>query len=240
MKNIDGLIDSVAPNFLEMNYYKSLFQGSFSKEQTMKAHLQDLARSLGCIGLREIQLNKLAELVKSETVSHEDAEELREVILDELPSLDRKSHYEVRLQMFEGYGYSEPELKRVIPLPEAKEATRIFRNIFYNRSLLEITIAVGAIENWYVPLAAELEKCYLGLGYTPYQVATYTLHKQADYEHSKACYKFIDRYSSLLDENLLLEAVREGFRSVILYDDARYKAATSNLPFESYLSLPKT
>jgi Iron-containing redox enzyme len=236
MKNISELIDSLSPNYLEMDYYRHLFQDSFSKEQTMKAHLQDLARSLGCLGLREIQLNKLEKLVESEIVSYEDAEELREVICDELPSPNRKSHYEVRLQMFEGCGYSEPQLKRVIPVAEAQEATKIFRNIFHDRSLLEITVAVGAIEKWYVPLAAELEECYLKLGYTPYQVATYTLHKEADEEHSKACYKFINKYSFLLNEYSLIEAVNEGFKSVIMYDNARYKVATSDLLFDSYLS----
>jgi len=55
---IDDL-ERMSPDYRKMRYYRELFKGNFSKEQTMKAHLQDLSRSAGCLGLREIQLEKL-------------------------------------------------------------------------------------------------------------------------------------------------------------------------------------
>lgn len=235
-KSLTDMIDAVAPDFYKMTYYKNLFEGEFTKEQTMKAQLQDFARSIGCQGLREIQLKKLNDAVRLGIINHVDGNELRETILDELSSPSKKSHYEIRLQIFENSGYSESTLKKVIPLVDAENATKIFRNIFEQHNLLEITAAVGAIEKWYFPLASKLEKCYLKLGYTQSQVETYTLHKQADQEHSRVCYKFIEKYSMLSEKDVILSAVTEGFRSVILYDDARYTAASGNMSFQNKLS----
>jgi hypothetical protein len=214
------------PPISDFRYYAALFRGDFSVEQTMKAHLQDLARSIGCRGLREIQLRKLDKYLASNLISQEDCELLRAVIEDELPAPGRPSHFDVRVQMFDHLPYDIGTLESVVPLPEAVEATRIFRSIFVDCDLLAITAAVGAIEMWYVPLAADLESCYLHLGYTPHQVATYTLHKQADTNHSTAALEFVERYAPEHFHDDIINAVVAGLRSVRLYDDARYIAAT--------------
>lgn len=234
-RSITEKMDLLAPNFKSFTYYRDLFNDDFSKEQTMKAQLQDLARSIACRGLREIQLEKLDEAVILGGVTQIDGNILKETILDEFSSENTKSHYDIRLQIFDESNYSKKDLEKVLPLPEAKKATEIFRKIFYKGTLIEITAAIGAIEKWYFPLAKELESQYLSLGYTQSQVATYTLHKEADIDHSRVCYDFIEKYSKLTEEHLILNAVKQGFKSVILYDEARYRAATSNLSFENYI-----
>ncbi len=194
----------------------------------MKAHLQDLARSIGCRGLREIQLTKLHLAQEERSFDENDVEALKAAIEDELPGEGRLSHFEIRLQMFDDLGYSREELETVEPLPESTEATALFRSIFVDRSLLEITAAVGAIEQWYVPVAALLEKIYLGMGYSGFQVATYTLHKSADVHHSHAALSFVDKYAEPSDLDLIIDAVDAGFRSVRRYDDGRYAAAVDH------------
>lgn len=230
-------IRSLYPDFRELTYYKALLNSEFSESQTMCAHLQDLARSIGCRGLREIQLAKLEEQVALGRVSPSDAQCLRETIEDELPGPNRPSHFDIRLQMFAGMPFSRDLLETVRPLPPAKQATAIFRSLLTDRGLLEITAAVGAIEEWYVPLAAMLEQAYLALGYSTGQVATYALHKSADVAHSESALAFVDKYSRPGDYPAILQAVRDGFRSVELYDDARYLAATdTSVTFRNYLA----
>ncbi|MGH9560198.1 MAG: iron-containing redox enzyme family protein, partial [Terracidiphilus sp.] len=225
----------VAPAYKSLRYYGSLFRGEFSKEDTMKAHLQDLARSVGCQGLRQIQLLALDEFCGEHVVDPVDHEHLREAIEDELPGDERPSHWDVRLQMFEGLGFAKHSLMSVTPLQPANEATSLFRDVF-TLSLLEMTAAVGSIELWYVPLASRLFECYRKLGYSDYQLATYSLHATADIGHSSAALAFVDKYSAPDQHAHLLAAVRQGFKSVILYDEARFAAAMDKArDFEDYL-----
>lgn len=213
------------PPVESLRFYAALFNNEFSYDATIRAHLQDLSRSIGCRGLREIQLKKLALAVRSLDISQVDEQDLRATIEDELPAPGRPSHFDVRLQLFEGLPFSTRHLEKVIPLPQAIEGTQVFRKIFTDRTILDITAAVGAIEAWYVPLAARLASYYLALGYTPHQVATYTLHKDADVAHSETALRFVATYSTAADHDLILDAVETGFRSVALYDEARFAAA---------------
>lgn len=207
-------------------YYRKLFDGGYSFEATMRAHLQDLARSIASRGLREIQLRKLDLLQASNSLAVSDCLSLREVIEDELPGPGRRSHFDVRIQMFSHLGLPVEHLETIQPLPDAAEAARIFRSIFVERELLEITAAVGAIEMWYIPLAERLERTYLALGYSTSQVATYSLHKTADINHSDVAISFVEKYADPKEYSRILEAVRLGFESVRLYDVARFKAAS--------------
>ncbi|MBU1619062.1 MAG: hypothetical protein KJ556_10385 [Gammaproteobacteria bacterium] len=229
-------IDLISPNYKKLPFYKNLFEKRYTKEQTMKSHLQDLARSLGCQGLREIQISKLKDACENGLIEKEDAEKLLDVILDELPAENKKSHLDIRLQMFSESGYSIEQLKKVKPLPEAVAATKIFRDIFEKRNIFEITAAVGAIEKWYVPLAAELESIYLEIGYSSYQVATYSIHKVADQIHSDVCFGFISKYVDESELVNIIDAVADGFKSVLIYDEARFKAAEGELLFGDYLA----
>jgi len=216
------------PPIDSLPFYAALFADQFSIEATMRAQLQDLSRSIGCRGLREIQIHKLDLAKESMTITDSDWRLLRDTIEDELPGPGRASHFDVRLQLFEGLQFSREALETVIPLPQSVEGTRIFRKLFEDRSLLEITAAVGAIEQWYVPLAAQLEAHYLRMGYTQRQVATFALHKEADVQHSETALYFAAKYSQRADHAAILEAVDAAFCSVRLYDAARFAAATDN------------
>ena len=225
------------PAFDDLRYYRLLAQRRWNVQQTMKAHLQDLARSIGCRGLREIQLTKLRDAVMDGEVHATDAADLEEAILDEFPVGDKPSHFDVRLQLFSELGYSAQELETVRPLAPTRDATARFRTIFDDRSLLEISAAVGAIELWYVPVARRLEELYLELGYSQYQVATYTLHGHADIYHSATALGFVEHHARQEDLPALLSTVRAAFASVRRYDDGRYEAAADDsVTFEAYLS----
>lgn len=201
-------IRSAYPLPQKLPYYERLFSSGWDYDATVRAHLQDLARALGCRGLREIQLERLDDALQSGGADPLDLEGLREAIVDELDAPGKRSHYEVRLMLFEGMGVTQEELERVEPTEESRQGTAIFREIFELGSLVEITAAVGAIEEWYVPLAAQLEACYLELGYTKRQVSTYTLHKVADLRHSAAALGFVAKYAKASEANAVLGAVR--------------------------------
>src|SRR5437870_1621322 len=66
----------LAPSFSDLEYYAELARGSFTLEQTLRAHTQDLARSIGCRGLRELQLLALQRAVESGQVSAGPADRL--------------------------------------------------------------------------------------------------------------------------------------------------------------------
>ncbi len=156
-------------------------------------------------------------------------------IKDEDATSSRPSHLDIRLQIF-GDRYPKETLLTVDPRPEVKEANRLFRLIFTDRSLLEMTAAVGGIEEWYVPIAAMLEDCYLRLGYTTRQVETYSLHKTADRDHSTAAIAFVGKYAHPEREGAILKSVEDAFSTTSLYDLARFRAATDRTRgFESYL-----
>lgn len=218
---------SLAPTFSDLEYYARLQRQEFSYEQTMRAHTQDLARAIGCRGLRELQLAALEDARMGEDVDEVDAAVLQEVIEDELPSPGRRSHFDARIQMFDGSDVGQACLEQVIPLPATIAGISVFRELFESGSLLEMTVAIGAIEAWYVDVAHRLEGLYLGLGYSDAQVATYTLHAHADVEHSTAALGFVDKYATASEHATMMRAVSEGFRSVRLFDEARLEAATT-------------
>ena len=220
-------IRSAYPDPQSLPYYERLFSSGWDFDATVRAHLQDLARAIGCRGLREIQLARLDEFARGGKADLADIEGLREAILDELDAPGKKSHYEIRLMLFDGMGLLQEELECVEPTEESRKGTFMFREIFERGSLVEITAAVGAIEEWYVPLAARLEAAYLGLGYSKRQVSTYTLHKVADIRHSNAALGFVCKYAEVSEAPNVLEAVRKAFDSVIYYDRARFVAAQS-------------
>ena len=204
----------------------------------MRAHVQDLARSISSRGLREIQLEKLERFRKKNVNADADCRSLQDVIEDELPATGRLSHFQVRIQMFSDLNMSIEQLERVQQLPDSAEAARIFRSIFVDGTLMEITAAVGAIEKWYIPLADRLERTYLALGYSPYQVATYSLHKVADVGHSDVAISFVEKYAQPSEYSKIIEAVRLGFESVRLYDVARFVAATNEVrSLDSYFGI---
>jgi len=214
------------PPYDSLRYYHGLFRGDFSREDTMRAHSQDLARSVGCLGLREIQIAKLGAFCTCRGVEPKDQLDLRSAIEDELPAAGRPSHLDVRLQMFDNLGLTVDNLMSVLPLPQAVEGTRLFRSIFTDRDLLEITAAVGTIDLWYVPLARLLFESYLSLGYSAHQLATYSLHMDADTHHSSAALSFVEKYVALSEHAQVISSIHTGFQSVVLYDEARYAAAT--------------
>lgn len=221
----------------ELRYYRALFAGEFSYAQTLKAQLQDLARSIACQGLREMQMKLISDWESADRISSSDASDLARTVQDELATDGQPSHLDVRLQIFDGLGYERARLERVRPLPPASEAAAIFRSLFEESGLLEMTAAVGAIEQWYVPIAAKLEDQYLSMGYSKYQVATYTMHKRADISHSKSALSFVDRYAKEEDRQRIMNAITAGFRSVKLYDEARYLAAIDEtVEFADYLA----
>lgn len=230
------LIDSIAPDPAKMPYYSALFAGSFTKDQTMAAQLQDLARSLGCTGLREIQIEKLNSLLRKGCIDLSDSAALMQIIADEFEGENKKSHYAIRLQIFDGSGYTRSLLERVSPLAASRNATSIFRSIFQQSGLLEITAAVGAIERWYAKLAGKLEETYLKLGYSPYQVETYRLHKNADIWHSTTSIRFVEKYLHLTTPEKVTNSIKEGFESVLLYDEARHEAALLGGPLEQFFN----
>lgn len=234
--NLIEIIDSIAPDPTKMPYYSALFAGEFTKDQTMAAQLQDLARSLGCIGLREIQIEKLNNLMSKGCIDSSDGAALMEIIADEFEGENKKSHYAIRLQIFDGSGYTRSQLEQVSPLEASRKATSIFRNIFEQSGVLEITAAVGAIERWYAKLAGKLEEAYLNLGYSPYQVETYHLHKNADIWHSTTSIGFVEKYLHLTTPEKITQSIKEGFESVLLYDEARHEAALRNSPLAQYLN----
>ena len=126
---------SLAPDFSDLEYYARLQRHEFSYEQTMRAHTQDLARSIGCRGLRELQLAALAAFRMAGSVDEGDAAALQEVIEDELPSADRRSHFDVRAQMFDGSPVSQGNLEEVTSLPATIAGIGVFRRLFESGSL---------------------------------------------------------------------------------------------------------
>lgn len=217
----------LAPTFSELEYYSRLQRNEFSFSQTMRAHTQDLARSVGCRGLRELQLAALVDARMAASFDDVDAAELQAVIEDELPSPGRRSHFDVRAQMFEGTGVGPDCLDRVIALAATSAGITVFCQLFESGSLLEMTAAVGAIESWYVDVARRLERLYLALGYSDTQVETYALHAQADVWHSTAALSFVDKYVTPSEHAGVVRAVNDGFRSVRLLDEGRLEAANT-------------
>ena len=155
------------------------------------------------------------------------ADALEAVIEDELPGAGRRSRFEVRAQMFDGSGVPATWLQHVVALGATNEGIRVFRALFESGCLLEMTVAVGVIEAWYVDVARRLEALYLNLGYSAGQVATYTLHARADVGHSTVALEFVDEYAAAADHADLVQAVRRGFQSVRLFDQLRLEAATT-------------
>ena len=235
---ICDIFNDIKDEFIElknMPYYYALSEGKFNKEDTMRAQLQDLGRSLGCKDLRSIQTAKLIESFNSNIVSYKDYISLLSAIKDEDETHNKQSHLDMRLQIFEGICPKEV-LLTVDPLLQVKEANKSFRDIF-DRSLLEITATIGAIELWYFPIAEFLESQYLKRGYTQRQVYTYTIHKTADIAHSKIALDFVARHIKSDEERkAVIKSIRDGFRTTMLYDEARYSAAINkDRTFESYL-----
>lgn len=228
---------NVFPDFTDLPYYGALAAGTVTYEQSMRAHTQDLARSIGCRGLREIQLEHLNAALEHGNVTRLDASALREAIEDEVTSDPARSHYAVRLQMFANPAVRGQSLEFVRSLAPTRQATEMFRSLFESGSLITMTAAVGAIELWYVPVAERLEQLYLDLGYTPYQVATYTLHKEADVLHSQTALDFVETYVESEDWPLVIAAVRLGFDSVRLYDEGRLEAAESTTDFVDFFDV---
>ena len=234
IKEIEGMF----VNIEQLPYYSSLLKNEFTNQDTMRAQLQDLGRAVGCMGLRNIQIAKLKEEHANGCIQPNDFKRLHEAIIDEDEQNERPSYFDIRLQIFTDK-YPKDVLLSVDPLPEVKEANKRFKALFTDRSLVEITAAVGSIEKWYVPVAAMLEKAYLMLGYTPRQVETYTLHKIADVEHSEIALDFVIKYANSREKkDAVLNVVKEGFATTYLYDLARQKAAKDkSRTFESYLWL---
>lgn len=219
----------------DLPYYNALSKREFNIEDTMRAQLQDLGRALGCQGLRDIQISKLTNAFNQNIINVNDYKVLLATIKDEDASHNRQSHLDMRLQIFEGI-CPKDILLNVNPLPQVKRANNCFRDIF-NRSLLEITAAVGAIERWYFPVAEFLEEQYLKRGYTSRQVYTYTIHKVADIEHSSVALDFVFRnVKNNKEKQKVIKAVEDAFKTTKIYDEARYIAAKDKQrTFESYL-----
>jgi hypothetical protein len=228
-------IEQAAPKFEELPYYRALAAGEFTYQQTINAQLQDLGRSIACRGLREMQVAKLWDAASDGRIAIQDLKLLLAAIEDEAGRDSAPSHFEIRLQMFEPLGVSVAELETVQALPPAREASQIFRALFDLEDVRLTTIGVGAIEHWYVPVASRLFKLYRELRYSDHQLETYSLHAEVDQEHSRTALEFFSKSCDSIDPGALAEVLSLSFRSVRLYDDARYDAATSGMKYSDFL-----
>ena len=89
-------MESFYPPFQELPYYQNLIKGVFSKEDTLKAQLQDWARAIGSKGLRVIQTQALSDGLMNGTVSAEWHHKLYDIIMDEEGRLGAPSHLIVK------------------------------------------------------------------------------------------------------------------------------------------------
>lgn len=225
------------PSLRELPYYEALFASQLSYEQSMKAQLQDLARAVSSHDLRDLQRAKLAAAVAEGRVRTSCAERLFATIDDEDQTAEHASHYQIRLQIFDGAGFTRHQLETAAPVQETQTASATFRSVFELGSITDICVAVGAVEAWYASIAPKIGEALSGLGYTDHQLETYRIHSAADDRHASEAFEFAATYSSLRTADMA-ETARRAFDSVKLYDQARFRVAfDSTMGFASYLRL---
>jgi len=152
-------------------------------------------------------------------LSASDLRTLNAVLEDEGQTDEHADHLDLRLQVFASRGWS-----RDIRLPEDGELERInaaWLAIAEEANAFELIAIHAAIEAWYVPIAGFFEAQYLGRGFTPFEVETYAIHKDADQWHSSAAFVVLGKHAGAFDLDGIVGAVRRTFRTVRAYDQAK-------------------
>jgi hypothetical protein len=84
--------------------------------------------------------------------------------------------------------------------------------------VFELLAILGAIEDWYVPVAAFFEAEYRRRGFSGREVETYSVHRAADAWHSNASLSALERHEGRLDPESLARYVAAAFETARVYD----------------------
>jgi pyrroloquinoline-quinone synthase len=144
-------------------------------------------------------------------------------LMDE--ELGEKNHPQLWLQFCDALNVPTEKVKAALPLPETEELNRTFRTLCQKKSFAEGVAALYAYESQIPAVSDEkiqtLAKFY-GIS-KPEEIEFFTVHREADIEHSRISQEILDSLIDETDRAKALQAAKKLSKSLWKFLDGMYE-----------------
>ena len=161
--------------------------------------------------------------IHSNAPTLEDRQLLLSNLMDE--EAGEKNHPQLWLKFCDGLGIPREEVKSAIALPETKDLIDTFRTICQKKSFAEGVAALYAYESQ-IPEVSEEKIASLKRFYNisnPADIEFFSVHQEADIEHSRISRQMLDRITNDSDTKKALQAARKLSQSLWRFLDGIYR-----------------